>query len=284
MAYLDKAALEAAGFSDTIEERAASVVVNVAGLEGSGKTHWSLTAPKPLFYMGTDFGEQGVIQKANGQVLRIKNADGSPRSYKLAIPHEYRAFVDREEKEEERKVREGKLANFAHRQFYVPFYEDYAKAIKAGVRTVVWDNAADVWEYIRMSVFGREASNRQDLQTEANSKFKEMVRLASLNNVNLILINHLKPKWEKVMVNGQIKNQLSETEHEMKGFDWKDINIPQLVALNLWTKFTPPGQYEMVVKKCRDNAPMVGLTVPAQPFVELMQMLVPGVSSERWEA
>ena len=80
MGFLKEADLAAAGFTDTIEPRVAAAVVSIAGAEGSGKTHWSLTAPKPLFYMATDFGDQGVIQKAEGQILRLKNKDGSPKS------------------------------------------------------------------------------------------------------------------------------------------------------------------------------------------------------------
>src|SRR5574343_637649 len=107
MAYIDPKVLAAAGFTDEVKPRAASAVISLAGLEGSGKTTWALTAPKPLFYQSTDFGDDGVVQKATGQILRPKRGD-----YKLDIPHEYRAFVDREESDAARKTREGRLANY----------------------------------------------------------------------------------------------------------------------------------------------------------------------------
>src|SRR3972149_9171372 len=102
MAYLNASVLEKAGFTDIIEPRSNSMVCTISGMEGTGKTHWSLTAPKPLLYMGTDFGDDGVIQKAKGQIIRRKDGD-----YKLDIPHEYRAFVDKQETDAERKKREG---------------------------------------------------------------------------------------------------------------------------------------------------------------------------------
>ena len=279
MAYLSKEALAAAGFTDEITPRVNSAVIVIAGIEGTGKTSWALTAPKPLFYQETDFGTEGVIQKAIGQIIRPKDKDGKPKAYKLDIPHEYRAFVDRKETTQERQQREGRLAEFVHQSFYVPFYEDYAKAIKAGVRSIVWDNAVDIWENVRLSIYGREATNRSDLQAEANAKFREMVRLANVHNVNLIMINHLKTKFDSYYdANGNLKWRPT-SDYEMSGFD----KSPMLVAMNLWTKFTPGEKpvFELTVKKNRDHPEWVGQTIPAMPFTELMGVLIPEVQS--WE-
>jgi hypothetical protein len=272
MAYLDPKALAAAGFTDEVKPRPASAVISIAGLEGSGKTTWSLSAPKPLFYQSTDFGDAGVIQKASGQIVRPSRGD-----YKLDIPHEYRAFVDRKENSDERRQREGKLANFVHDNFYRPFYDDYLAAIKAGVRSVVWDNAVDVWEYVRLSVYGREATNRDDLKTEANAKFREMVRLANVHGIVLIMVNHLKTKFESYYgPDGSVKWRPT-ADYEMQGFD----KSPFLVTASLWTKFTPPDKFELSVRKCRDNPQFVGETFDSMPFTELMSMLIPTV--ENWE-
>lgn len=272
MAYIDPKALAAAGFTDEVKPRAASAVIALAGLEGSGKTSWALTSPKPLFYQSTDFGDDGVVQKASGQIIRPTHGD-----YKLNIPHEFRAFVDRKETPDERRQREGKLANFVHDNFYRPFHDDYVSAIKAGVRTVVWDNAVDVWEYTRLSVYGREATNRDDLKSEANAKFREMVRLANVHGIVLVMINHLKTKFESYYApDGGVKWRPT-ADFEMQGFD----KSPFLVTANLWTKFAPPDSFELQVKKCRDNPQFVGSTFPSMPFPELMAILIPSV--EVWE-
>ena len=277
MSFIDPKVLEAAGFSDEIKPRAASVVMSISGLEGTGKTHWTLTAPKPLFYQGTDFGTDGVIQKATGQIVRPRDENGEPKEYKVNLPHELRAFVDRQENDKERQAREGKLANFVHDNFYMPFRTDYVSAINAGIKTVVWDTALEVWEYIRLSVYGRTATNRDDLKTEANAKMKELIRLANMNNVNLIMVNRLKPKWESYFdTQGAVKWRQT-TEMEMQGFD----KCPELVAVSLWTKFAPPNCFELTVRKCRDNPEMVGETLAALPFPELMGILIPSVES--WE-
>lgn len=280
MGHIDPALLSAAGLTDTISNRKANVTVVVAGVEGTGKTHWSLTAPKPLLYQATDFGDDGVIQKFNGgQIIRPKCGD-----YKLAIPHEFRAFVDRAEKDDERRVREGRLANFVHESFYLPFRRDLEAGIKAGIRTAVWDTHHEIWEFIRLSVYGRHATNRDDLKTEANAKMKEMIRLCNVSNVNLIMINRLKPAWESYYKMDGSLGWRQTKEMEMQGYD----KSPELVALSLWTKFgkdeTGNPSWEFVVKKCRDVPAFTGAVLPALPFVELMGMLVPTVEPAAWES
>ena len=276
---LDKEALSKAGFTDVIEPRQGSAVIALAGIEGTGKTTWALTGPKPLLYQGTDFGTDGIIQKADGQIIRPKGGD-----YKIEIPFEYRAFVDRKETDKERQVREGRLANFVHEKFYVPFYEDFIKGLDAGVRTVVWDSASEIWEFIRLSVFGRTGTNRPDLNAEANAKFRELVRMANVRNVNLIMINHLKKRFDSYFdASGNVKWRPTN-EWTMEGND----KCPRLVAMNLWTEFTPGDAltgtdpvFNLKVKKNRDHAEYVGQTLPALPFIELMGLLVPEV--DEWE-
>jgi len=273
MAFIDADKLKEFGFSDKVVPRSPNVVVIVAGLEGTGKTTWALTGPKPLLYQSTDCGDDGVIQKAKGQIIR------PAKDYKLDIPHELRPFVDKvKETSNDRQAREGKLANFVHEQFYKPFFDDFMRGIKAGVRTVVWDNALDVWEYTRLSVYGRNATNRSDLQAEANSKYREMVRLANIHHINLIIINHLKVAFESYYGDGGTVKWRPTKDFQMQGFD----KAPFLVALNLWLKFTPPDNFEITVKKCRDNPQFVGETFPSMPFHDFMGVLIPSV--ENWDA
>jgi hypothetical protein len=280
MAKIDAAKLAELGFTDDVPARSNSVVVSIAGMEGVGKTTWALTAPKPLLYIATDFGEEGVVQKATGQIVRPKGLEGEPGSFKLIIPHELRPFVDKEEKADARKVREGKLANYVHDNFYVPFFDAYKKGLDAGVKSVVWDNALDVWEWTRVSVYGRNATNRSDLQAEANSKFTEMVRMANAGNVNLIMINHLKPAWESYYdEKGNIKWRKTANDWEEQGF----TKSPFLVSMNLWLHRDKKTQeFQIEIKKCRDNASFVGQKLPSMPFHDLMAMLVPEVSD--WDA
>lgn len=280
MSKIDPAKLAELGFTDDVPPRENSAVIILAGMEGVGKTTWGFTAPKPLLYLSTDFGDEGVIQKAEGQIIRPRGINEKPGSFKLVIPHELRPFVDKEETDKARKAREEKLANYVHDEFYVPFFDTFKKGLDLGVKSVVWDNALDVWEWTRISVYGRHATNRSDLQAEANSKYTEMVRMANAANVNLIMINHLKPAWESYYdEKGNIKWRKTDNEWEMQGFD----KAPFLVSMNLWLhRNKKSGDFEIEVKKCRDHAEFLGQTFPNMPFHDLMAVLVPEV--EDWDA
>ncbi len=272
MAYIDPAKLASLGFSDTIADRRPFAIISLSGLEGSGKTDWALKAPKPLFYQSTDFGDEGVIQKAQGQIIRPTRGD-----YKLCIPpHLYDKPTV--EKANARQERESELAKWIQTNFVAPFTQDYRAAIAAGVRTVVWDTALEVWDYIRLSVYGRVATNRSDLQAEANSKFKELVREANIAGVNLIMINHLKLAWESYTnADGDIKWRKT-ADFEVQGFE----KAPFLVTANLWSKFTAPDNWELTVKKCRDNPALVGAVIPATSYADAMSVLIPSVPPEAW--
>jgi len=272
MAHLNKDAMAAAGFTSDIGARKAQATIILAGMEGTGKTHWALTAPKPLVYMSTDFGDEGVIQKATGEIWRRTEGD-----YKLEIPTEHRAFINTDEKADARKAREGRLANFVHEEFYLKFFADLKAAVQAGARTVVWDNALDVWEYTRLSVYGRNATNRSDLQREANSKYIEMVRHCNVHDVNLIMINHLKYAWESYYDQQDNLKWRQTKNFELQGFD----KAPFLVTANLWTSFEPPDNFQIEVRKCRDRPEHVGQKYPAMTFPELMSILIPDVAD--WE-
>jgi hypothetical protein len=128
-------------------------------------------------------------------------------------------------------------------------------------------------------VYGRAATNRSDLQSEANAKFKEMIRLCALNNVNLIMINRLKTAWESYYnETGTLKWRKVEGKFEMQGFD----KAPELVAVSLWTR-QEGDQFILTVKKCRapNGSSWVGQDIESVPFDDVMAALIPEV--EKWD-
>ena len=167
------------------------------------------------------------------------------------------------------------------------FGEDLYKPVRVGAAIMNAERAVTLAPGpVDLARLQQEEARRipDDLKTEANAKFREMVRLANVKNVNLIMINHLKTKFESYSDpnTGAVKWRPT-ADYEMQGFD----KAPFLVGASLWTKYTPSprpgelGNFEMTVKKCRDNAAMVGSVFPTMPFQELMGILVPGVES--WE-
>jgi hypothetical protein len=279
LAVISAEALAKLGFSDQIEARPAYDAFIIAGIEGSGKTDWALTAPKPLFLMSSDFGDKGVIQKHVGDNPRGYPGQIVKKDYKLKIPTNlYDKPVGGKEDASSRQARESELAKWIQANFIEPFSADYRKALDAGFKTIVWDNAVDIWEYVRLSVFGRAVTNRQDLQTEANTKFRELVRESQVKGANLIMINHLKSEWADVEDGrGGTKPKKLDTFY-MQGNDKQ----PYMVAVVLWTQFVPPDTWRMTVKKCRDNPAMTGITLDNMNFADTVALLMPDVPAEDW--
>ncbi len=106
-----------------------------------------------------------------------------------------------------------------------------------------------------------------------------MRRLTNIHNVNLIMINRLKNKWESYYdASGNVKWRKNENEFEVQGFD----KSPELVNVSLWTTFDPEDKkhpFKLTIKKNRDHAEWVGKTLPSMPFKEMMGMLIPEVES-----
>jgi hypothetical protein len=292
VAHLDPAKLAAAGFTDLVEERPACGVFSIAGLDASGKTHWAFTAPDPIGYMGVDFGTDGVIQKfGSKQIVRpIDPATKRPTDYKIEIPFDLQQKKPGEEAPKDRQEREKRLADFVQKNFIEPWRRDYEKLLSLGVRTVIFDTASEVWEWTRISVFGRGATNRDDLNALANAKWREMVRLAGLRGANLILIHQLKPEFESYEAGGEVKWRRTGG-YEVQG----NAKNGFLVTAAMRTRFVAPrlhpatketleeGRFELTFDKIRDQPPITASPVLVNAdFVETMMVAMPDVDPEKW--
>jgi hypothetical protein len=293
MAFLDPKKLAAAGFTDLIEDRPACGTFSVTGFDKSGKNHFCFTGPAPIGYQGCDFGVDGVIQKfRDKQIIRPRDPKtGKPRDYKIEIPSEL-AKPQGKEDGKKRIARENELAEYAEEHFVKPWREDYAKLLDLGVRTVIWDTATEAWEWVRISVYGRGATNRSDLQALANAKWREMVRAANLRGVNLFLIQQLKTKWVSYEEGGETKWKPSPTgEAEAQGNE----KNPFLVTAGFVTRYYPPafhqytrerekeGYFEIEVVTSRDEPSQRGERYQNVSFPEIMAFVMPDVPMESWE-
>jgi len=266
----DLLSLQQAGFDSDIKPRRAAMVQVVEGLDKTGKTHYSLTAPGPIVYQSTDFGHEGVIQKfANtGKAICVKD-------YKFDMPTALIVDASRGGQQEQAKVK------LHFQAIWETFARDYDLGLRSGARTVVWDNGGEVWEIIRLMVYGRESPGQNhSLTAIANAYYRDTVRKAVVAGVNLIIINQLKPGWEGYTEDGRQKWRKSG-EYEAAGND-KD---PYLVSARLRARFVAPvngtpGRFEMEVRRCRDNPQAIGLVLPDPDFVMVTSVLAPGAS---WE-
>jgi len=107
--------LESMGFSDDVIERPYRLIASVNGLAKTGKTHFALTAPEPIFFINIDIGTEGVVDKFQAEGKRIY-------LYDVRVPRT------------------------ASKEIYVPMWENlkkiYEKVFKVGAGTVITDSVA----------------------------------------------------------------------------------------------------------------------------------------------
>jgi hypothetical protein len=174
-------------FSADIPPVVERVILSVEGPEKTGKTHFAFTAPGPIAYQAIDIGHEGVINKFEGK-KKIYSA-----IYKFRPPVQAKADEDA-------------MVEYA-KKFWDLYERDYDAALKAGVRTVIWDTATEVWEMLRLSRFGKLVQVPSQKYVEVNGIFNEIVRRAYDHDANLILIHKQKAEYESIIVEGRSKSR-----------------------------------------------------------------------------
>lgn len=254
--------LEAAGFSFTLPEITPRLIVNIEGVEKSGKSHFALTAPGPIVYQSVDCGLEGVVQKFSG------TKPIAVREYAFRVP----TGIDRDNKPAVvAKVKEE----------WEKFTADYRAALKAKARTIVWDSASEIWEFLRLARLGKLEKVMPMNYAEVNAEFREMIRLAFDNDSNLILLHRLKDEWSE----GGSKTG----KKERKGMG----EVGFLVQASARLLITPPKlgkdgsvttplSRSLQILECRMNPEATGTTLPDCDFGMLASILMPEVDPDVW--
>lgn len=156
------------------------LVMSVDGAEKTGKTHFCLSAPGPIFYQDCDIGSEGMIER-----FLEKRTD--------IFHHKYEWVKDM------RKAKENVKA-VVYPVFY-KFMEDYYKALESaakpgGFRTIIWDNGADLWQMCLLGFLGKDVKIQPTERTSANDMFRSMVRAALSSNANLLITHPLVPDFD----------------------------------------------------------------------------------------
>src|SRR3990167_261596 len=125
------------------------LIVSVAGVEKSGKTHLALTAPGPIFYFDVDSGTEGVVHKFQAE----KQIIVYPVRYSLRDTQ----------------------SNYA--KIYAPFLEEIRAAAKVGQGTIIFDTFTEVYELARLAHFGKLSQVQPHQYGVAYTDLKEIIRL-----------------------------------------------------------------------------------------------------------
>lgn len=254
------------------------LIISLSGLEKTGKTRISLTAPGPIAYMDYDQRSEGTMEeftRSGKQVLWRTHPDGRPRPY--SIPAE--AGASDEKMAEVQSIAKGEWRRF----------EDDFEALvnNAFVRTIVVDTATEAWELLRLASFGRLAKIPPHLYGEANGAYRRLIRLVrQQTRVNLILVHRLGNEYENVKDKGGEIKGFATGRKERKGFSETGF----LADVDLTLTRNPAHEctaddlgFRLTVGECR-NTTLRGLELSNSmiDFAFLAQLIDPSSTADDW--
>lgn len=208
--------LEAMGFSDNVIERPYRLVASVNGMPKTGKTHFALTAPDPIFFINIDIGTEGVVDKFQAAGKRIY-------------------------------VHDVRVPRTASKEVWTPMWESlkkvFEKVYKVGAGSVIVDTDSEAYELARLAKFGKLTQVMPQHYAEVNNEYREILRLAYDSVMNSIFIHKMKPKYI---------NNARTNEYEPSGLSDMEYNAQINVIMEREDTEGGP-EFSAFIKDCRHN-------------------------------
>lgn len=232
------------GFESLPDEPKRRLLWRSWGREKSGKNHFGLTAPGPIYVLAFDPG--GL----EGMAEKFKKAPLGPKEI---VVKQYRFNKKRNGQEEAQALKEQFIVN----------YEDALN----NARTIVIDET-ELWELVRFAEWGRESAKGREYGP-LNGEYRGWIHDAYDAGVNLQLIQKVKEKWENDKPTG-----------EMEPFGFKQAG--NVVQVNLEHSWTKEGGFNVCVKECRQNMGIAHEDFGAINYAELGQLVFPDTDESDW--
>lgn len=261
--------LEKYGFEDLSKVEIESVIVSVFGMEGTGKTSFALTAPKPIALIDFDMG--------------LKRAKKTGLGKDVAL---YKSFPVGDVDDFQDKVKAIKFFSDTYKKF-LTMYKDVCES--GEVRTVVFDTATAAWQLLQLSMFGRAEKILPLQYTGLYKRYEKLVEVARQNDVNLVLVHGAKYEYETILNPKTGKPIIDKFTQEPKTRK-TDVLARQgngrtgfLVDIEVGTS-QEKGEYRGEIVKACDHGDLVGDVFIGDDinFAEIVAECT-GTETERWQ-
>jgi hypothetical protein len=235
-----------AGFTRANSVVKRRLILSIEGLEGCGKTRFTLTAPAPIAFINFDWGLEGLVESFQDQkaiyVATVSLNTSGKREEILQAAEQELSKVER----------------------------NYQTALKQA-RTIVIDTGSELWELLRLAAFGKLDKVMPHQYAEVNQQMTRLIKLAYDSDANLILTHRLKEQWI---------NDKKTGLYEFAGM--KDIPFLVQAHARMWNA---EDGYHLKVGKCRQNAGVVGLELVNGmiTFPTLAGFVFPESEEKDWE-
>jgi len=253
--------LEKVGFKRAEVKKYKRLLLNLEGEEKTGKTHFSLTAPGGIAYFDSDVGSEGVLDHFIGEKEIFH--------YEINIAKDI--IVD---SSGPRIDATKELGNFK---------EAYEESLKnESIKTIVYDNASEIWELVRLAMFGQLEQVPAHFYTQANEEYRRLIRKAYYAEKNLILIHKLKDEYVGSIDAKGRYNSVKTGKRLRTGFS----DLGYLIQANLVTNFDhKTKKFSVYIRDCRQNMGLAGETLEGDfcSFPFLASLVFSDTSPSDWE-
>ena len=224
------AQLKAMGFSDDYVETPRRLIISEEGREKTGKTHFALTAPDPIFFFNVDFGTEGVVGKFQDKGKKVF-------IYDIRVP------------------REGKPEMW--QMLWTEFKARVRKVYEVKSGSVVWDTASELYILCRLSHFGRLTDVKPSDYDIVNNDWREILRIAYGSPMNTIFIHKTKAIWRAVPTSSGRSSLTKTNDFELSGYG--DMASQVQTNLVMYREDTDNGpEFSAFIKDCRQNPYIAG--------------------------
>lgn len=214
------------------------------GREKSGKNHFGLTAPSPIY--GLYFDPGGL----EGMAEKFLTAPLGPKEIHQV---QFRFNKKRNGQDEAKALK-------------VEWVDAYEYALN-NARTIQLDET-ELWEMVRFAEWGRESAKGREYGP-LNGEYRGWIQDAYDAGVNLQLIQKVKEKWVDDKPSGG-----------MEPFGFKQAG--NIVQVNLEHSWTKDDGFNVCIKECRQNMGIAYENVGNINFAELGCLVYPDSEIEEW--
>lgn len=234
------------------------LILNIQGVEGSGKDHMALEYDRgPIYIHSFDQGLEGVVQKFQNK-REIYWAE-----YELTIqPGE---ATDREV---------GEAANTVWEQFKANYRDSLSSTRTEGM--VIVDTGTESWELLRLASFGKLTQVMPHHYAKPNAEYRDLVR-EGYDATNVVWLHKMVDIWENYT---DSKGQEKGRKTGEKGFKgMNDMSFLVQGNVQTWMERRDSGGCDFhctVMDKYRLNPDMIGMTLD-NSFTQLLDLTFAGM-------
>lgn len=246
---------EQSGFRRANEAVKKRLIMAIDGREKSGKSHFALSGPEPIGVVNLDIGLDGVVQKwQDDKEIWVTDVKVNIQELKELTPQAAAQEADR-----------------AFNQVVKAY-----KAVLGEARTIVWDNATEIWELLRMARFGKLDHVKPHHYGPVNAEYRELLRMAyDQDRTNLVLLHKMKDEYVDDKRTGLVKRAgFADTGFlvQVNALSWREPGLPV------------PDCFNLTVADCRQNAELAEVAFSGNDcnFQALAMAVFPGTKEAEW--